>query len=49
MGPDANEPLDRQSFQRPQGLKDSSHPTSHLSGRVDVVGLDVLSESLLMD
>ena len=47
MSPDADEPLDRQSLKWPQCLKDTPYPTGHLSGRVDVVGLGVLGESLL--
>lgn len=47
MGPDADEPLHRQSLKWPQGLKDAPHPAGHLSGRVDVVRLGVLGEPLL--
>lgn len=48
VGPDADEPLHRQSFKRPQGLEDAPHPAGHLSGGVDVVRLGVLGESLLL-
>lgn len=47
MGPDADEPLDRQSLKWTQGLKDTPHPAGHFSGRVDVVWLSVLGEALL--
>ena len=47
MGPDADEPLNRQSLKWAQGLKYTPHPAGHLSGRVDVVRLGVLSEPLL--
>ena len=47
MGPDANQPLHRKSFKWPKGLEDTPHPSGHLSGRVDVVRLGVLGESLL--
>lgn len=47
VGPDADEPLHRESLQGPQGLEDAPHPAGHLSGGVDVVGLGVLGEALL--
>jgi len=47
MGPDADEPLNRQSLEWSQGLEDAPHPTGHLSWGVDVVRLSVLSEALL--
>lgn len=47
VGPDADEPLHRESLQGPQGLEDAPHPASHLSRGVDVVGLGVLGEALL--
>ncbi len=47
VSPDANQSLHRQRLQRPQRLKDASDPAAHLSRRVDVVRLRVLSEALL--
>lgn len=47
MGPDADEPLNRESLKWPKGLKDAPHPAGHLSGRVDVMRLCVLGETLL--
>lgn len=47
MGPDADEPLNRESLKWPKGLEDAPHPAGHLSGRVDVMGLCVLGETLL--
>lgn len=32
MGPDADEPLNRQGLKGPQGLEDAPHPAGHLSG-----------------
>lgn len=49
MGPDPNEAFHRQRLQGPQRLEDPPHPASHLSGRVDVVRLCVLRESLLRE
>lgn len=47
--PNPDEAFHRQRLQRPQGLEDAPHPPCHLSGRVDVVGLGVLRESLLRE
>lgn len=47
MGPDADEPLHRQRLEGPQGLEDAPNPAGHLSGRVDVVRLGILGETLL--
>lgn len=47
MCPNPDEAFHGQSLQRSQGLEDPSHPPRHLTGGVDVVGLCVLSESLL--
>lgn len=49
VGPDPNEAFHRQRLQGPQRLEDPPHPASHLSGRVDVVRLCVLRESLLRE
>lgn len=47
MGPEADEALDGERLQRPDGLDDAAHPARHLARRVDVVRLHVLRETLL--
>ena len=47
MNPDSDKSLNGEGLQRFEGLVDSPHPASHLTRTVDVVGLHVLSESIL--
>jgi hypothetical protein len=47
MCPNTNETFNRQCLQGSQCFKDSSYPPSHLTGRVDIVWLCVLSKPLL--
>lgn len=47
MGPQPDQSVDGQGFQRPNGLADASNPSGHLPGTVDVVRLHVLRELLL--
>lgn len=47
MGPNSDQSFHRQGLKRPQCFKNAPHPPRHFTGRVDVVGLRVLSKSLL--
>lgn len=44
---ESNESFDGEAFKWPDGFTDSSHPSRHLSRRVDVVRLHVQGELLL--
>ena len=47
MDIEPNQTFDREALERTNGLTDSSHPSGHLTRRVDVVRLHVQRELLL--